>query len=395
MLNKNQLKAVMANDRFIFLLAGAGTGKTTVIENRVKRLIKEGHHKMLLISFTKKSAESLRRRINTELETVVTSTFHGFCYQALKDIYKLDIVTEDQLLISGFTNHEIKEIDCFKRNNQTNYLVKKYNQYLRDNKLFDFTDLEVLMLKKMKSDKLFSKRIKDSFDYIFIDEFQDTSDIQYELIKTLKTSTNAFFCVGDPDQSIYAFRGASKRVIDLYLKEFKAASYLLDLNYRSSQEIIRLANNLIKHNDNRYCKKLVCFIKEKGHIDLKYFKNTEIKNQYILNEIRLLLNRGIKQEDIAILYRNHFVANKLKDCLFETYFERIQLMTIHQAKGLEFKVVFMIGMNEEILPMSQIDIEEERRLMYVGLTRSQRYLYIMVNLETHQPSRFILELFRS
>ncbi len=201
--------------------------------------------------------------------------------------------------------------------------------------------------------------------------------------------------MGDPDQSIYAFRGASKRVIDLYLKEFKAASYLLDLNYRSSQEIIRLANNLIKHNDNRYGKKLVCFIKEKGHIDLKYFKNTEIKNQYILNEIRLLLNRGIKQEDIAILYRNHLVANKLKDCLFETYFERIQLMTIHQAKGLEFKVVFMIGMNEEILPMSQIDIEEERRLMYVGLTRSQRYLYIMVNLETHQPSRFILELFRS
>lgn len=385
----------MANDRFIFLLAGAGTGKTTVIENRVKRLIKEGYNKMLLISFTKKSAESLKRRIDTEDKNVVISTFHGFCYQALKDIYKLDIVTEEQLLISGFTQHKIQEIDCFKRNNKTNDLVKKYNKYLSENKLFDFTDLEVLMLKKMKSDSLFSNRIKALFDYVFVDEFQDTSKIQYELIKTLKTRTNAFFCVGDPDQSIYSFRGGSKRVIDLYLKEFKASLYLLDLNYRSSQEIIRLANNLIKHNRDRYAKKLACFIKEKGHVNLKYFQNTEIKNKYILNEIRLLLSRGIKQEDIAILYRNHFVANKLKNCIFETYFERIQFMTIHQAKGLEFKVVFMIGINEGILPLSQIDIEEERRLMYVGLTRAQRYLYLMVNLEEHKPSRFILELFRS
>ncbi|MDD2575813.1 MAG: ATP-dependent helicase [Acholeplasmataceae bacterium] len=395
MLNNNQLKAVMANDRFIFLLAGAGTGKTTVIENRVKRLIKEGHNKILLISFTKKSAESLRKRIQTEDKNVVTSTFHGFCYQALKDIYQLEIVTEEQLLVSGFTNHEIKEIDCFKRNNKNNDLVKKYNKYLKENNLLDFTDLEILMLKKMKSDSLFSRRIKSSFDYVFIDEFQDTSEIQYELIKTLKTNNNAFFCVGDPDQSIYSFRGASKKVIDLYIKEFKASLYLLDLNYRSSQEIIRLANNLIKHNINRYGKKLACFIKENGYIDLKYFKNAELKNNYILKEIRILLAKGIKQEEITVLYRNHFVANKLKNCLFETYFERVQFMTIHQAKGLEFKVVFMIGINEGVLPMSQIDIEEERRLMYVGVTRTRRYLYIMVNLEELKPSRFILELFRS
>lgn len=395
MLNINQTKAVMANDRFIFLLAGAGTGKTTVIVNRAKRLIELGHNKILLISFTKKSAESLKRRIGTEDPNVMTSTFHGFCYQSLKDIYKLEMVKEEQLLENGFTMSEIKEIDILKRNQSKSSLLKRYDKFLKENKLFDFTDLEILMLKQMKADRKFATQIKEKFDYIFIDEFQDTSKIQYELIKTLKTNKNSFFCVGDPDQSIYSFRGASKKVIDTYLSEFKASLYLLDLNYRSSIEIIRLSNNLIKHNQNRFSKELACFIREKGNVILKYFKEHEKKNNYILNEIRNLLNKGIKQEQIAILYRNHSVANKLKNVLFETYYERIVFMTIHQAKGLEFKVVFLIGLNESILPMKDSNLEEERRLMFVGVTRAERYLYLIVNLETHKPSQFILELFRS
>lgn len=395
MLNINQTKAVMANDRFIFLLAGAGTGKTTVIVNRAKRLIELGYNKILLISFTKKSAESLKRRIGTEDPNVMTSTFHGFCYQSLKDIYKLEMVKEEQLLENGFTMSEIKEIDILKRNQVKSSLLKRYDEFLKENKLFDFTDLEILMLKKLKADRKFATQIKEKFDYIFIDEFQDTSKIQYELIKTLKTNKNSFFCVGDPDQSIYSFRGASKKVIDTYLSEFKASLYLLDLNYRSSIEIIRLSNNLIKHNQNRFSKELACFIREKGNVILKYFKEHEKKNTYILNEIRNLLNKGIKQEQIAILYRNHSVANKLKNVLFETYYERIVFMTIHQAKGLEFKVVFLIGLNESILPMKDSNLEEERRLMFVGVTRAERYLYLIVNLETHKPSQFILELFRS
>lgn len=395
MLNINQTKAVMANDRFIFLLAGAGTGKTTVIVNRAKRLIELGYNKILLISFTKKSAESLKRRIGTEDPNVMTSTFHGFCYQALKDIYKLEMVKEEQLLENGFTMSEIKEIDILKRNQSKSSLLKRYDKFLKEDKLFDFTDLEILMLKRMKADRKFATQIKEKFDYIFIDEFQDTSKIQYELIKTLKTNKNSFFCVGDPDQSIYSFRGASKKVIDTYLSEFKASLYLLDLNYRSSIEIIRLSNNLIKHNQNRFSKELACFIREKGNVILKYFKEHEKKNTYILNEIRNLLNKGIKQEQIAILYRNHSVANKLKNVLFETYYERIVFMTIHQAKGLEFKVVFLIGLNESILPMKDSNLEEERRLMFVGVTRAERYLYLIVNLETHKPSQFILELFRS
>lgn len=395
MLNINQTKAVMANDRFIFLLAGAGTGKTTVIVNRAKRLIELGYNKILLISFTKKSAESLKRRIGTEDPNVMTSTFHGFCYQALKDIYKLEMVKEEQLLENGFTMSEIKEIDILKRNQSKSSLLKRYDKFLKESKLFDFTDLEILMLKQMKDDRKFATQIKEKFDYIFIDEFQDTSKIQYELIKTLKTNKNSFFCVGDPDQSIYSFRGASKKVIDTYLSEFKASLYLLDLNYRSSIEIIRLSNNLIKHNQNRFSKELACFIREKGNVILKYFKEHEKKNTYILNEIRDLLNKGIKQEQIAILYRNHSLANKLKNVLFETYYERIVFMTIHQAKGLEFKVVFLIGLNESILPMKDSNLEEERRLMFVGVTRAERYLYLIVNLETHKPSQFILELFRS
>ena len=129
---------------------------------------------------------------------------------------------------------------------------------------------------------------------------------------------------------------------------------------------------------------------KKRQIIIKYFKDKDSKNEFIIKELRRLLNKGIKYDEIAILYRNHYVINELKDALYNTYILDVNLLTIHQSKGLEFKAVFIIGLNEGILPMEEI--EEERRLLYVAITRAKDYLYLLVNKE-YKVSRFIVEYF--
>lgn len=391
MLNQNQTKAVVANDRFIFLLAGAGTGKTRVLIERIKSIINlgvVGSH-ILVITFTKKSANELLERLKIKTENPFITTFHGFCYQMLKTEMDIKIVDELFLIENEFTKDDIKTIDIQKRNQQTSKLLRKYNKFLKKHHLLDFTDLEIIMLKKLQN-KAFKTKITNTYTHIFVDEFQDTSLYQFALLKHLKSSKTHLFAVGDPDQSIYGFRGANKNVIEAYIKHFNAKLYRLDLNYRSSKEIVEVSNKVIRHNTNRFPKTLVSFIKERGLIHIKYFNDSETKIAYILNEIRRLLSIGIKYHEVAILYRNHYVANALKDAIHQSYIEGIHLLTIHQSKGLEFKVVFIIGLNEGILPMEEI--EEERRLFYVAMTRAKRHLYLLVN-KSMKTSRFISECF--
>ena len=204
MLNKQQLKVVNSNDHFIFLLAGAGTGKTTVIINKIKSLLNKGvmAENVLVLSFTRKSANDLKVKLKG-FEEVVITTFHGLCYNLLKDEIKIKIVEEEWLVSNGFSLNDLVKIDLYKRNNKESKLVKKYNHFLRENGLLDYTDLEHLLVKKLKSDRAFKNKISSKFKYIFVDEFQDTSIIQYELLKELIGSDSKCFCVGDPNQSIY------------------------------------------------------------------------------------------------------------------------------------------------------------------------------------------------
>ncbi|MFA5719852.1 MAG: 3'-5' exonuclease, partial [Acholeplasmataceae bacterium] len=311
----------------------------------------------------------------------------GFCYKVLIKHMPLNLVDENFLINEGYTKDELRMIDIQKRNQYASKQLKKYNKLLKKQRLVDFTDLERLLLEKLKN-KTFESHLKNQYKYIFIDEFQDTSSYQFSLVKHLKSDDGMIFAVGDPDQSIYGFRGANKNIIQQFLKHFKATLYTLDLNYRSSKEIVAISNRLIVHNTNRYPKSLHSCIKEKGQIHIRYFKDATNKVEYILKEIRHLLTLGIKYEDIAILYRNHYVSNTLKHALKDSYIQNINLLTIHQSKGLEFKAVMIIGLNEGILPME--DIEEDRRLMYVAMTRAKRHLYLLID-KSQKVSRFINE----
>ncbi|HHV33287.1 MAG TPA: ATP-dependent helicase [Acholeplasma sp.] len=394
MLNKQQLKVVNSNDHFIFLLAGAGTGKTTVIINKIKLLLNKGvmAENVLVLSFTRKSANDLKVKLKG-FEEVVITTFHGLCYNLLKDEIKIKIVEEEWLVSNGFSLNDLVKIGLYKRNNKESKLVKKYNHFLRENGLLDYTDLEHLLVKKLKSDRAFKNKISSKFKYIFVDEFQDTSIIQYELLKELIGSDSKCFCVGDPNQSIYSFRGASEKVISKYNKDYKASLYLLNINYRSDKEILRVSNRLISYNKGAYKFNLVPKKKDEGIVIYKCFDNGKDKVEYILNEIRKLLDLNIFQEEIAVIYRNHHFANELKRELFKTYFDRVNFLTVHQVKGLEFDCVFFIGLEEEKLPFKGENIEEERRLFYVGITRARHRLYLLSK-NKKKISRFIIEALR-
>lgn len=391
MLNEKQLKVVEATDHFIFLLAGAGTGKTTVIINKIKRLLKEdiNAENILVLSFTRKSVNDLKNKFYDDNKILVT-TFHGFCYNVLKVEKEIKIAKESWLIEKGFSLDDLTKIDFYKRNNKEPKIVRAYNKLLRKNDLVDYTDLEYIVLNKLIIDQVFKRNLINKYKYIFIDEFQDTSVVQYELIKQLLTGRSKCFCVGDPNQSIYSFRGASEKVIERYIKDYNARTYMLNVNYRSNFLILKASNKLIVNNKSSYPFDLIPAKTEKGEIIYKNFNSKKAKNNYIITEIRKLLESNIFQEEIAVIYRNHHFANELKKEIFKTYFERINLLTIHQVKGLEFDCVFFIGLEEDKLPFIGANLEEERRLFYVGITRAKKKLYLLA-MNKNKISRFVYE----
>lgn len=392
MLNINQTKAVMTNDRFVFLLAGAGTGKTRVIVERIKRLIKEGLNpkEILVISFTRKSVYDLKTKLR-DYPLFITS-YHGLCYYYFKSFINIEIVDAPTLINAGFTKDQLRMIEVNKRNGKYNYLTKKYNKYLKKYNLFDFTDLELVFIDKLKKDVTFRKQILDKYTYIFIDEFQDTSFSQFTLLQSLVSFKTFIFCVGDPNQAIYSFRGASKKVIESYVVTYNAKIHYLDLNYRSNKHIINAANNVIRFNKSFFKNKLYYVKKEGGNLQVNCFNSIQEQINFINQQVRQYL-KTFKQNQIAIIYRNHFLAVELKQYFYKTYYEEINFLTIHQAKGLEFDIVFFIGLEEGHLPMKNIDIKEERNLFYVGITRAKQILHLCSCIKNKKPSRFIKECF--
>lgn len=392
MLNINQSKAVQSKDRFIFLLAGAGTGKTRVIVKRVNGLIKKGikSEEILVLSFTNKSVNDLKQRILDK--AVITTTYHGLCHKLLSKDLVVDIIDSQTLIEAGFTLDQLRQIMVNKRNGKLTKLVKKYNNYLRKYNFLDFIDLEIKLYNKLQNSKTYKSHIASKFKYIFVDEFQDTSLVQFYLLKMLVGNKTSLFCVGDPNQAVYSFRGASKKVIKNYINYFNAKVYYLNLNYRSKSDIIVCANNVISYNNFGFNLKLDCIQKDKGLVKVSYFKNFMEQNAFIDKTIRNHL-KVYKQTQIAIIYRNHFIANNLKKHFYRTYYFDLNFLTIHQVKGLEFEVVFFIGLEEGNLPMNNLNIKEERNLYYVGLTRAKSYLYLCSITKDSKPSRFIKESF--
>lgn len=610
-LNNEQKKAATFKDGPCLVIAGAGSGKTKVLTTRIANLIENGikPYNILAITFTNKAAGEMRERVNNIINAhdAFIGTFHSFGLKIIREnsaLFNLTsaftlIDTEDQTSIIKKIMKDINITDkmispafikskiSFIKNNMlsdseiANFLISEnekiavkiyyeYEKILKRNNTLDFDDLLKKPVELFNSNKEVLEKYQDKFKYILIDEYQDTNEVQYKLVKLLSKKYLNLFVVGDPSQSIYAFRGANYQNILNFEKDFKGCTVIkLPQNYRSTQTILDAANEVISHNKQR--KDLDLFSDLGQGVKIKYIRtfNDSMENKRVVDEIQKLYEEGYNRKDMAIFYRTNAQSRSIEDALVkanipykvfgsfyfykrkeikdllaylklianpsddvslervinepkrkigdktienlrekarslnismfeaidsgkelefknlilnlieiskdtsitglidktlelskmkETYendkslesdirlenlmefrsvsetYEKetgnvnlsdflmevslvsdaaeysadadaVTLMTVHSAKGLEFKVVFIIGLEENIMPISKAlyddeELEEERRLMYVAITRAREKLYLLNagrrmlygNMQMNPPSRFISEI---
>lgn len=286
-------------------------------------------------------------------------------------------------------------------------IVKRYVLYCTNRSYLDFNDLISRSTALIKNHADIANKYKGRYRYILVDEFQDVNNLQVALIKLMLTPATQLFCVGDDWQSIYGFRGSNVSYIVNFEQHFPGAQIVkLNLNYRSTQNIVGASNEVIKHNKFRV-EKEVYSSKKSEHKIVVYSGNSEKENvQFCLDKVRELLKDGVTKDDILFLYR--------RSKMYSPFFFRfksegvfVQSKTIHAAKGLEAKVVFIIGLTDgsggfpdiwledrifQVIKRANHDllIEEERRLFYVAITRAKDKLFLIT--EKGNESSFLKEI---
>lgn len=610
-LNKDQLEAATHVEGPCLVIAGAGSGKTKVLTTRIANLISSGikSSNILAITFTNKAANEMRQRVENLIgkHYAFVGTFHSFGLRVIKENYEAlelsknftIIDTEDVTSIikkilkdmaldpkeysPSFIRNKISfiksnmlsdsEIEKFLTMPAEKVAVKVYYAYekiLKRNNTIDFDDLLKKPVELFTFNNEILEKYQERYPYILIDEYQDTNEVQYKMVKLLSKKYHNLFVVGDPSQSIYAFRGANFQNILNFEKDYTDCKVVkLPQNYRSTQTILSAANDVIKHNAQR---KDIDLYSELGEgVKIKYIRafNDEAEVSRVASEIKDLVANGYQRKDIAVFYRTNAQSRGIEDKMvkenipykvFGSYYfykrkeikdllaylklianhdddvslkrvinepkrkigektienlenmadinnssmfdviesgkelefkkliieltelskdlsltelidkvleltkikelyekdktlesdlrlenlmefksvtenfekvtgsvnlndfleevslvadaaeytkdsDAVTLMTIHSAKGLEFKVVFIIGLEENILPHSNSifeegGLEEERRLMYVAITRAKEKLYLLNaqqrmlygRVTVNTPSRFISEI---
>ena len=610
-LNKQQLSAATHMEGPCLVIAGAGSGKTKVLTTRIANLINNGvrSSNILAITFTNKAANEMRERVKNIIgdHYAFVGTFHSFGLRVIKentDILKISknftiIDTEDVnniikkiLKDLGYDPKEYSpsyirgRISFIKNNMLSNSEIEKflitppekiatqvyfeYEKILKRNDTIDFDDLLKKPVELFTENSEILEKYQDKYEYILIDEYQDTNEVQYKLVRLLAKKNRNLFVVGDPSQSIYSFRGANFQNILNFEKDYQdSVTYKLPQNYRSTQTILSAANDVISHNSQR--KDINLFSELGDGVKIKYVRafNDEAETNRVAEEIRNLRTLGYSLKDMAIFYRTNAQSRGIEDRMvkenipykvFGSYYfykrkeikdllaylrlianhnddislrrvinepkrkigektidniekiayingismfdaiesgkelefknliisltekakdvsltelidivlsdtkirenyekektlesdlrlenlmefksvtenfekltgsvnlndfleeislvadateyspdsDAVTLMTIHSAKGLEFKVVFIIGLEENILPHANSlyeegELEEERRLMYVAITRAKERLYLLNaqkrmlygKVTANMPSRFISEI---
>lgn len=594
---QEQLQAIRHKRGPMLVLAGAGSGKTTIIVHRIRHLImmcKVRPENILVLTFTKSAAMEMEDRFHqlTGMKGVKFGTFHSIFLEILirntSYTYRsiIDLKTQKELIQAAAieSNYRLGEdeestddtiqkilngIQYLKSGGNADqveyqnipmdvvkYCFNYYQQYLINNRLIDFNDMLFLTAKLFKTNPNLLEMYHDKYRYILVDEFQDTSPIQEEILELLAKPRNNIFCVGDDDQSIYAFRGAKPAVMFDFAKKYRNCKIVqLPYNYRCTNQIVMAANRLISYNQKRFPKEVhglrngndvnihsfhtlqaeYAFVKErimthcargdryedhaclfrtrkeiedfalylsvknipffstesirnifdhfiaydflsymecaegnynnmfliinrpkryieKRHIkkvmDLYLLKKTYISKDYVLEKLEdleydlaMLKNmslpvemfdyffmkigyknylrdyaayRNMSQDELEDLYnvaesiRNFASQYQSKQEFFHAINQykrslnskkegkkgKVVLSTIHSAKGLEYKNVFVFNVNEENLPIKKkgidTDIEEERRIMYVAITRAKDNLYVL-SLED-KVSRFVSQM---
>lgn len=363
-LNQEQYTAVSANDQDIRVIAGAGSGKTRVLTERIVYLIEERgypHSSIIAITFTNKAAKEMRDRVSKILENnsiPLIATFHSFCVRFLRQTihhlgYRNDftiIDDEDQEKIIKKIIKELKiDNDRITVKNVINFIsdyknsglsyedalndhigfeietikakiYKRYEAYLQSNNYLDFDDLIIKSVKILEEFDDVRGYYAAKYNAILVDEFQDTNDIQYRLIKLLMNDNTNLFVVGDPDQTIYTWRGANINIILNLKKDFKnVKDVVLNTNYRSTKNILNCANALIKNNVDRVKKDLVTLNGDGGNVMLYQANRGDEEARFVVDRILELKRKSekIKYSSIAILYRSNYYSRDIERALMD------------------------------------------------------------------------------
>ena len=353
-LNPQQLEAVIQKEGSILVIAGAGSGKTKTLTYRVARLIENGvdPKNILLLTFTKKAAQEMLSRativLDSRCEQVAGGTFHAFAniilrkyssYLDLKNNFTItdradseDIVNHiranvinkqekrfpkkgtildiySKAINKNIPSNEIIETE-FKQfehcTDKINEIIRQYNDYKRENSILDYDDLLLYLRTLLESNSEIRKKLSKQYKYIMVDEYQDTNTIQSQIIKLLASEHNNVMAVGDDSQSIYSFRGANFKNILTFPEIFENTKIIkLEQNYRSSQNILSLANEILLKAKEKYTKTLFSTIENPIKPAIISATDSKTEAEFIVQRVlELSEDENIPLDDICVLARS-------------------------------------------------------------------------------------------
>ena len=357
-LNERQKEAVITTEGPVLVIAGAGSGKTKVLTTRIAYLIenkKVNSENILAITFTNKAAKEMKDRVSNILKRDVRrmhiSTFHSFGVEILREygylvnidknftildsddsLKVIKIIIDDMNLNKTISPKHVKEVISSYKNKlvlpeeaekntytfeekQIVDIYEKYNKKLYNSNSVDFDDLLLIPYLILDKYNAVLEEFQEKYKYILIDEYQDTNDAQYFLVKMLSAKYKNLFVVGDSDQSIYSFRGANYKNILNFTKDFPNAKVIkLEQNYRSTNNILSIANNVIKNNIERSHKDLWSSLGDGEKVKFNQLNTEEDEVNYVISEIKKISNQ-YDFDDIAIIYRTN-AQSRLFEQLF-------------------------------------------------------------------------------
>ena len=352
-LNEAQCEAVMHGKGPALVVAGPGSGKTTVIIRRLLYLVYERKvpaEKILVITYTKEAALSMQEKFYEQQKQFISNTsqnqgyisfgtFHSYFYQIIKSIkeyseYQLITPQEKQKLATRILREKYEEISDFtvkrfleqvsfykntgqqKDEEDISELIQRYQTELRHYKRMDFDDMLFLCKKEFLKDEKLLHKCKERYEYVLIDEYQDINPIQYELIHLLTHEKQNLFVVGDDDQAIYGFRGSDGECFQKFLSDYKEIKTIyLNINYRCVSNIVKASKVLISKNQKRIKKDIVSGVNTNadGRIDLVESVNTQEMYKKLADEFSDMVPLSLKEE--AVLFRTNAVLQSFANYL--------------------------------------------------------------------------------
>lgn len=441
-MNRAQRRASRTGGGVNLIIAGAGTGKTKTLIEKIGNTITGGlapPSSILVLTFSRKAAEEIRHRVGREIgpaaAALTAGTFHSFCLKLLREhresfcrmrgFSRFPDVLDDEgreAMLRGIIRESIadfmgmpsgviyslaqelgaldewsrRKLDSLGLLRRMEELNERFNRCKRERCCIDFEDMIRHATAMLGNDAALRKEMLEAYRYIFVDEFQDTSGDNFELLKLmLPERAPNLFVVGDDWQSIYGFRDARIEYIVKMKRFFPGARiFRLDVNYRSRKEIVTLSNRFIRKNRFRTNKRLRSHRGRGGSVHPHTVKDLDAEMAVVERIAREELQRS---HDVAILFRNNWQGSLLrKRCPGLEAAEAsgmLHPMTMHSSKGLEFTAVIIMGVSDDIIPDAYTDVEEERRLLYVAMTRARERLHVVYYTDkSNNAARFAVEL---